>query len=78
MVPNTLVRHSSRLAVDGEDRLQRFGSRRIVMIQRIGDDCGNFEEADPPVEESRDGDLIGGVEDRGPRAACLQRLGACL
>src|SRR5688572_23835074 len=38
----------------------REGAARMA-VERPLDELGNFHEADPPVEECRDSDLVGGV-----------------
>ena len=38
------------------------GHRRGHLLERALDDLGDAGERDPPVEERRDGDLVGGVE----------------
>src|SRR3990170_2754789 len=65
-----LVRHPPRLAVDGHALLDARELPRRNPIESLGD----LGEAEASVQEGRDGDLIGGVEHHGGRAAPGQRL----
>ena len=47
--------------------------RRIAPLQHILHNHGNIKEADPPRQEGRDRDFVGGVEDGGRCVARLRR-----
>ena len=59
----------------GLDELVEVARRRAVdALERVLDDPRDLEEADAPVEERGDRDLVRGVERAGVRAAALARL----
>src|SRR3546814_3176110 len=70
----TLARNRPRLGIDRKHRIDAFRRGRSIARQRISDDCGNFKKSDCPREKGGHRDLVGGIEDRRPRAVRLERF----
>ena len=58
---------------DVEYRVERFRRGRVVALQGIVDDCGDFKKADRPPQKRRHGDLVRRIQDRRTRTAGVHR-----
>ena len=66
----------ARERVSGENGLTRIAGRSAEPLERAADGPGDVTEANRPVEEARDGRLVGCVEHRRRRATGTPRLDA--
>src|SRR5687767_13279844 len=63
----------ARPCVDRYALVYRLEGAAGIPVERALDQFRNLHEADPPVEERRDRDLVRGVEHRGREPAGLER-----
>ena len=63
-----------RRRIQPDHLLQGVGGRRAHGVHHPGHKRGNVQDSDPPLQESRHRDLVGGTQDGGCAATRAQRL----